>query len=92
LKGGIALLILKYFTGLSDEMLIDCINTDWCMQMFCGIQLKPHEQIRDKNLPSSWRGYMGGRFEQHQTFEQTKQTYQYHHHSIQPTAHQGLWR
>src|ERR1700693_1697767 len=47
LKGGIALLILKHYTGLSDEMLIDRINTDWCMQMFCGIQLKPHEQIRD---------------------------------------------
>jgi hypothetical protein len=31
------------FGGLSDEMLID------------RIQLKPHEQIRDKNLPSSWR-------------------------------------
>ena len=33
------------------------------MQMFCGIQLKPHEQIRDKNLPSSWRGYIGRRLE-----------------------------
>ncbi len=61
LKGGIALLILKHYTGLSDEMLIDRINTDWCMQMFCGIQLKPHEQIKDKNLPSSWRGYIGRR-------------------------------
>jgi translation initiation factor 2 beta subunit (eIF-2beta)/eIF-5 len=65
LKGGIALLILKHYTGLSDEMLIDRINTDWCMQMFCGIQLKPHEQIRDKNLPSSWRGYIGRRLDIH---------------------------
>ena len=61
LKGGIALMILKHYTGLSDEMLIDRINTDWSMQMFCGIQLKPHEQIKDKNLPSSWRGYIGRR-------------------------------
>jgi len=61
LKGAVALLILKHYTGLSDEMLIDRINTDWCMQMFCGIQLKPHEQIKDKNLPSSWRGYIGRR-------------------------------
>jgi transposase, IS5 family len=53
LKGGIALLLLKHYTGLSDEMLIERINTDWCMQMFCGMLLKPHEQIRDKNLPSS---------------------------------------
>lgn len=61
LKGAIGLLILKHYTGLSDEILIDRINTDWCMQMFCGILLKPHEQIRDKNLPSSWRGYIGRR-------------------------------
>lgn len=65
LKGGIALLILKHYTGLSDEMLIDRINTDWCMQMFCSIQLKPHEQIKDKNLPSSWRGYIGRRLDIH---------------------------
>jgi len=63
LKGGLALLILKHYTGLSDEMLIDRINTDWCMQMFCGIQLKPHEQIKDKNQPSSWRGYVGRRLD-----------------------------
>jgi transposase, IS5 family len=63
LKGAIGLLILKHYTGLSDEMLIDRINTDWCMQMFCGIQLKPQEQIRDKNLPSSWRGYIGRRLD-----------------------------
>lgn len=44
-------------------MLIDRINTDWCMQMFCGILLKPHEQIKDKNLPSSWRGYIGRRLD-----------------------------
>ena len=65
LKGGIGLLILKHYTGLSDEMLIDRINTDWCMQMFCGMQLKPHEQIKDKNLPSSWRGYIGRRLDIH---------------------------
>src|SRR5688500_12590539 len=47
LKGAIALLILKHYTGLSDEMLIERINYDWSMQMFCGIQLKPHEKIKD---------------------------------------------
>jgi hypothetical protein len=65
LKGGIALLLLKHYTGLSDEMLIERINTDWCMQMFCGMLLKPHEQIRDKNLPGSWRGYIGRRLDIH---------------------------
>jgi transposase, IS5 family len=58
-KGGIALQFLKHYLGLSDELLIERINTDWCMQMFCGIQLKPTEVIKDTNLPSYWRGYIG---------------------------------
>lgn len=37
-KGGIELQFLKHYLGLSDEMLIQCINTDWSMQYFaaCG--------------------------------------------------------
>jgi transposase, IS5 family len=58
-KGGIALQILKHYLGLSDALLIERINTDWSMQMFCGIQLKPNEVIKDTNLPSFWRGYIG---------------------------------
>jgi hypothetical protein len=58
-KGGIALQFLKHYLGLSDELLIERINTDWSMQMFCGIQLKPTEVIKDINLPSYWRGYIG---------------------------------
>lgn len=58
-KGGIGLIILKHFTGLSDRMLIERINTDWSMQLFCGIRLKPHERIKDTNLPSWWRTYLG---------------------------------
>jgi transposase, IS5 family len=58
-KGGIALQFLKHYLGLSDELLIERINTDWSMQLFCGIRLKPHEVIKDTNLPSHWRGYIG---------------------------------
>lgn len=58
-KGGIALQFLKHYLGLSDELLIERINTDWSMQMFCGIKLKPTEVIKDTNLPSYWRGYIG---------------------------------
>lgn len=58
-KGGIALLILKHYLGVSDEMLIKRINTDWSMQLFCGISLKPTERIRDKNIVSAWRMYFG---------------------------------
>lgn len=58
-KGGLGLLFLKHYLGLSDALLIQRINTDWCLQYFCGIQLKPSEIIRDTNLPSWWRTYIG---------------------------------
>jgi DNA-directed RNA polymerase subunit E'/Rpb7 len=58
-KGAIGLLILKHYTGLSDALLIERINTDWAMQLFCGIQLKPGQQIKDINQPSFWRTYIG---------------------------------
>ena len=59
LKGGIALQFLKHYLCLSDALLIERINTDWSMQYFCGIQLKPTEVIKDTNLPSFWRSYIG---------------------------------
>jgi hypothetical protein len=58
-KGGIALQFLKHYLCLSDELLIQRLNTDWSMQYFCGIQLKFDEEIRDTDLPSSWRSYIG---------------------------------
>lgn len=58
-KGGIALQILKHYLQLSDALLIERINTDWSMQLFCGILLKPGERIKDTNLPSWWRSYLG---------------------------------
>ena len=58
-EGGIGLLILKHYLKLSDADLIQRINTDWAMQQFCGIHLKPTEMIKDINLPSYWRGYIG---------------------------------
>lgn len=58
-KGGIALQFLKHYLRSSDAMLIKRINTDWSMQLFCGISLKPGEQIKDEDLPSRWRSYLG---------------------------------
>lgn len=40
-------------------MLIHRINTDWIMQRFCGIALKPTEFIKDINLLSHWRSCLG---------------------------------
>ena len=57
-EGGIALMVLKHYLGLSDELLIERLNTDWCMQYFCGVQLGTRK-IRDKNLVSWWRCYLG---------------------------------
>ena len=56
-EGGIALLVLKHYTGLSDEMLIERLNTDWCLQYFCSVQLGLRK-IKDRNLVSWWRCYM----------------------------------
>lgn len=56
-EGGIGLLILKHYTGLSDEMLIERLNTDWCLQYFCGVQLNAR-RIKDSNLVSWWRCYI----------------------------------
>lgn len=58
-KGGLALMFLKHYLSLSDAMLIERINTDWSMQLFCGISLKAGQRIQDKNLPSTWRTYLG---------------------------------
>jgi IS5 family transposase len=58
-EGGIALVIAKHYLQLSDSMLIERLNTDWALQMFCGIQLKPHERIKDDDLPGRWRSYLG---------------------------------
>ena len=58
-KGGLALMFLKHYLCLSDALLMERINTDWSLQYFCGVQLKPHEVIKDTNLPSYWRSYIG---------------------------------
>ena len=58
-KGGIALQFLKHYLQLSDGLLMQRINTDWSMQLFCGVVLRPDEKIRDANLPSWWRTYIG---------------------------------
>ena len=38
-------------------MLIERLNTDWCLQYFCGVQLNAR-RIKDKNLVSWWRCYI----------------------------------
>lgn len=58
-EGGIALMIAKHYLQLSDAMLIARLNTDWALQMFCGVPLKVYEKIKDSDLPGRWRKYLG---------------------------------
>ncbi|MBA3649796.1 MAG: transposase [Chitinophagales bacterium] len=57
-EGALALEVLKHHLRLSDQALIERLNTDWAMQMFCGIQLR-QKRISDLDLPSRWRSYIG---------------------------------
>lgn len=58
-EGQIALMFLKSYTGHSDEALIENINNNWVMQMFCGVQLSLFERIKDKGLASAIRCRLG---------------------------------
>jgi transposase, IS5 family len=56
-EGGIALLVLKHYLGVSDHMVINRLNRDWSMRLFCGLPLEGR-MIRDMNLVSRWRVYL----------------------------------
>ena len=58
-KGAIGLQILKSYFRCSDAMLVEQLNGNWQMQMFCGIKLRANEQIKDKDIVGRWRGYLG---------------------------------
>jgi len=54
--GMFGVMFLKHYTNLSDEKLLDRINTDWAMQLFCGMLLADNEQIKDRAIVSRIRG------------------------------------
>ncbi len=53
--GMFGVMFLKHYTNLSDEKLLDRINTDWAMQLFCGILLEDNELIKDRAIVSRIR-------------------------------------
>lgn len=57
-KGKFALMLLKHELGVSDEALIEHINTNECLQLFCHMRLKPFQRIRDTGIVSRVRGYL----------------------------------
>lgn len=58
-----ALMFLKHYTGLSDEKLLDSLNTDWTMQYFCGIDLRDLKFIKDNSFVSRVRTYIATHFD-----------------------------
>lgn len=59
IKGGIGLMFLKSYLGLSDPKLIERLNTDWALQSFCGMRLGPGQMIKDVGIVSRWRVFLG---------------------------------
>ena len=43
-------MLLKHYSGLSDEKLVERLNTDWAYQSFCHLTLLPGEVIKDRSL------------------------------------------
>jgi len=61
--GMFGVMFLKHYTNLSDEKLIERINTDWAMQLFCGILIQDHVQIKDKAIVSRIRKWLADNVE-----------------------------
>lgn len=57
-KGKIGLQFLKPYLKLSDEKLLERLNSDWMLQYFCGIRLSLNEQVKDKNIIWRTRKYV----------------------------------
>lgn len=59
-QGKVALMFLKSYLQMTDEMLIARINSDIHLQFFCGIYLMPGEIIKDTKLVSKIRCELAG--------------------------------
>ncbi len=59
-SGKFRLMMLKHYSGLSDEKLVQHLNTDWSYQLFCQLELAEGEFIRDKSLVSKVRKEFSG--------------------------------
>jgi len=64
-SGGIGLQVLKHYFKVSDEKLIELINTDWVLQYFCGIRIgrDASKWIKDSEVVGRWRNYLGHHLE-----------------------------
>jgi Transposase DDE domain len=60
LQGKIALMFLKQYLMDSDAKIIARLNSDYVLQFFCGIYLRPEDEIKDKKLISQIRCELAG--------------------------------
>ena len=56
-------MFLKHYLKLSDEKLLERFNTDWAMQMFCGVLFEDNQRgtirmIKDNAFVSNERTYL----------------------------------
>ena len=54
-EGEVALMLLKPYTGLSDDGLIEMLNGNIHMQMFCGVLIDPGRPIKNGKIVSAIR-------------------------------------
>jgi len=85
-EGKIALQFLKKYEGCSDEKLRQRINTDWSLQMFCGIQLSWNEEIKDKDLIWKTRDFVA----KHLDLKQFQSTLIKHWKPDMENTHMGM--
>lgn len=55
LKGQLALMFLKPYTGYSDRKLIERLNTDYSFQFFCDVYIGPENRLTDYKIVSKIR-------------------------------------
>lgn len=54
-EGEVALMFLKPYTGMSDDVLVEMLNGNIYMQMFCGVLIDPANPIKDGKIVSAIR-------------------------------------
>jgi IS5 family transposase len=68
-------MFLKHYLKLSDEKLLERLNTDWAIQMFCGVLFGDNQRyaariIRDNAFVSNVRTYLA-KYVDLKAFQQT---------------------
>ena len=55
IEGEVALMFLRPYTGLSDDGLVEMLNGNLHMQLFCGVLIDPSQPLKDGKIVSAIR-------------------------------------